>query len=205
MISRSMPTLRLVPLTLLAAGVLCAPLPGAAAAPDSARVAPPVFAEVPDASAYLTEQLAKGLLRAETVTLGADTFHIPVWSACAYSGQGVRGRQTGFTFKFMLREMFDVGRLEREQLEFNATFAVGGEDLTAILEDLGALAFAFEGKDRTTLLVLTGIRGPEDGAGRPQDFVATYFLGDPEVAHAERLEELVALARTHLDRWYAAE
>lgn len=164
----------------------------------------PYFAEIPNACDYLSESLARNLMRVEKVRAGAANEHIPTfWSQCTYSGKGVAGRNAGFVFKFMLYELFDVARLEPAQLDFNASFAGGGEPPVDKLPDLGKTAFVFEKGDRTTLMVITGIQGPPDGARRPTEFIANYYLADPDTPHAARLAKLTALAREHLQEWHS--
>lgn len=161
------------------------------------------FDVVPEACGYLSEDLAANWLRAK-VSPGGENEHIPTfWSQCVYYGQGVRSRQTGFVFKFMLFELFDVKSLDDEQLKFNATFASGGTPPLDLLRDLGTISFTYEKGDRSMLIVVTGIQGPPDGVGRRQEFIASYHLSDPETPHKERLERLVVEARKNLAEWFA--
>jgi hypothetical protein len=170
---------------------------------DFPTVTEPMFAEIPEACGYLTEELAEGLLRAE-VGAGAANEHLPkIWSQCTYSGKGVVGRQVSFVFKFMLWTLFDVESLDPELLKFNVTFVMGGVPPSEKLTDLGKVAFTYEKKiqHRTMLLVVTGFQGPPDGIGRPSEFIASYQLADPETPHEERLEKLLAQARRHMAEW----
>ncbi len=173
-----------------------------AQAPVAARAErEPLMAEVPNACGYLTERLAGEWLRAP-VRASAANEHIASFSSqCAWSGRGVRNRQTGFVFKYMVWEMFDVEGLPPEQLTFNVTFAAGNLPLVQTLPEPGKGAFVFHRRDATVLLVLTGLRGPPDGANRPQAFVATYRLTDPETAHDVRLAKLLEQARRHVGEW----
>jgi hypothetical protein len=116
---------------------------------------------------------------------------------------GVKSRRVGFVFKFMLWEMFDVASLDPKQLEFNVTFAVGGIPPRERRTDVGTMAFGFEKREETILLVITGFQGPSDGAGRPTALIATYSLSDPETAHDLRLAKLVDEARRELKSWHA--
>lgn len=178
-----------------------APVSVEAQANEHPAVTEPRFEEIPEACGYLTEELAQGLLRAK-VRAGQANEHIPTfWSQCAYSGQGVVGRQVSFVFKFMLWTMFDVESLDPEQLSFNVTFAMSGVPPLEKLTDLGKVAFTYEKKDRSMLLVVTGFQGPPDGAGRPTEFIATYQLSDPDTPHEERLERLLDQARRHMAEW----
>jgi len=191
--------------TLLTIAVLGLSLGGVS--PSTAEAAPraidePRFDELPVACSYLTEELAKGLLRAERVKASAANEHISILrSNCEYSGKGVKGRKVGFTFRFMVYDMFDVDALDPMQLEFNAMFAAGGIPMVEKLDDLGKVSFVFEQRDRTVLMVVTGIQGPLDGAQRPSEFVANYYLNDPDNTQAVRLDKLLAHARRHLDEW----
>ena len=176
----------------------------APAAGSATGIDEPLFTEIPNACGYLTEPLAKNLLRVGQVRAGPANEHIPnFWSQCAYSGQGVSGRNVRFVFKFMLYELYDVANLDPMQLDFNATFTGGGDPPVDKLTDLGKVSFVFEKGDVTTLMVVTGIQGPPDGANRPTEFVATYYLVDPDTPHAVRLEKLRAKAEEHLRDWHS--
>lgn len=178
-------------------------LRGAVSGAQTTPIDEPTFAEIPKASGYLTEGLAAGWLRAEVQASSANE-HIPAfWSQCVYSGKGVKDRQTGFVFKFMVWDLFDVKKLDPMQLDFHAGFASGGEPPLEKLKDLGKISFVLEKRNRTTLLVITGIQGPPDGARRPTELVASYYLSDPETSHEVRLEKLVAEARRELNEWLA--
>lgn len=178
--------------------------PGAGAGAGSGT-ADGYFPELPDAcgAPYLTETVAMGMLNARQISSSAANEHIPTfWSQCIRSGRDVVGRQVGYVFKYMLSDMFDVDRVERRQLEFNATFAAGGARLTEVREELGDLAFVFDNNDRSTLMVITGFKGPNDGAGRSQEFVATYYLEYPELTHDQRTGVLMDEAQRHLQQWH---
>lgn len=182
--------------------VIClSPLMAPVATAQSAVIDEPYFAGLPEACSYLTEALAAGMLRAPAQASPANE-HIPTfWSQCIYSGRGVVGRQVNFTFKFMLHELTDVRKLAPVQLDFNVTFAVGNIPPSDKLTDLGKVSFVFEKAGLTILMMVTGIQGPADGAGRPTEFIATYQLSDPDMPHAERLAQLLPHARRHLQEW----
>jgi hypothetical protein len=188
----------------LGGGLLCAPsLPGAEKSKAPSTITEPVFPEIPNACGYLSAELAANLVRAR-VRPGPANEHIPTfWSQCVYTGQGVIRRQVGFVFKFMLWDLFDVAGLAPEQLNFNATFVVGNIPPLEKRTDLGKVAFVYEKQGRTTLLVVTGFQGPPDGAKRPTEFVATYYLSDPDTPHDVRLAKLVEQARKHMEEWRA--
>jgi hypothetical protein len=171
--------------------------PGALTAQPSPTVDEPYLAEAPDACSYLTQPVASELLRAEARAHVAS-FHIPVWSQCLFTGEG---RQVTFSFKFMVWDLFDVATLDRMSIEFNAQFTAGGVAPSETIEDLGKISFVFEDRALTRLVMVTGIQGAPDGAGRPSEFVATYDLTDPDRPHAEKLAELQDLARRHLAEW----
>lgn len=190
-------------LTVSLALTLALLMPVSAAAQATPPIDEPHRAELPDACGYLNEALAHDLLRAE-VRPGPANEHIPTfWSQCVYSGRGVVGREVGFVFKFMLHELSDVATLSPEQLDFNASFAVGALPVLERRTDLGKVSFVFEDRSRTTLMMVTGIQGPPDGAQRPTEFIATYHLADPDTPHADRLEALLGQARQHLQEWLA--
>ena len=172
---------------------------------DNSQPAPsrPVINTVPNACAtpHLTEQKAEQLLRSAVRPLAANE-HIPnFWSQCIYRSKTVAARDIGFVYKFMVAEMFDVHTLTAEQLQFNATFAAGNATFSQVIDDLGDRSFVFKSDKRTTLLVITGIAGPNDGADRPSLLIANYYLQDTEMTHSERQALLTAEAREDLADW----
>lgn len=163
----------------------------------------PHFEELPPTCSYLTETLAQSILQAPARPSAANE-HIPTFvSQCMYAGQGVVRREVQYTFKFQLLDMFDTAVLDREQLLFNATMAAGGAAPLEMLDDPGRVAFTYDSGDQSMLLVVTGIQGPVDGAGRPTGFLASYRLSHPELSREERLQFLLAEARKQLDEWLA--
>jgi len=174
------------------------------AAGDAAGDADLYFPETPDACSdpYLTERTAEGLLNAPSVRRHAASEHIPTfWSQCLYGATGGGRGSVGYVFKFMLSDMFDVDKVDRRQIIFNATFAQGNAPLNEVREDLGDLAFVFEEGNRTTLFVITGIKGPKDGANRSTEFTANYYIEHPEIGHEDRRDKLVEQAKRHLREW----
>jgi len=164
----------------------------------------PLMLEIPDACAYLTEPLARNTLRADRVQASVANERIPTfYSQCTYSGVGVVGRSVSFFFKFMIYDLYDVTKLDDAQLTFNITFTGGGEPPVEQLQNLGKLSYAFDARDTTRLLVVAGIEGPPDGAGRPTELTAIYELADPDVPYPERLAKLRAFAERHLAEWLA--
>ncbi|MCW8869281.1 MAG: hypothetical protein OQK49_01145 [Proteobacteria bacterium] len=150
---------------------------------------------------HLSEVKAKNILNTE-VKKHVASEHIPtLWSQCIYNRKSGQHREISFVYKFMLSDMFDVNRVEPQQLHFNATFASGNAPLTKVLEDLGDKAFVFNTEKRTTLLVITGIGGPKDGANRDQEFIANYYLDDKTMPQEERETLLIQLAREDLQHW----
>jgi hypothetical protein len=183
---------------ILAVLLVLVPLPSAA----QTRPNEPAMAEIPDACSYLQESTARSLLRVERVRPGPANEHIPTfWSQCTYSGEG--RREVGFVFKFMAWDLFDTGSLDPVALNFNAQFAAGGVPPSATKDDLGKVSFTFEDRDRSSVMMVTGIQGPADGAGRPSALVATYYLADPDRPHQEKLLELLDVARRHVAEWLA--
>ncbi len=178
--------------------------PGTGAAGAGAGDTDAYFPETPDACSdpYLTERTAEGLLNAPSVRRHAASEHIPTfWSQCLYGATGGGRGRVGYVFKFMLSDMYDVDKVERQQLIFNATFGQGGAPLNEVRDDLGDLAFVFEEGNRTTLFMITGIKGPKDGAGRSTEFTANYYIEHPELGHEDRLGRLVEQAKRHLREW----
>ncbi|HZX22670.1 MAG TPA: hypothetical protein VFF18_03975 [Woeseiaceae bacterium] len=171
---------------------------------DAGGDSDPYFAETPNACSdpYLTERTAEGLLNAPSVRKHAASEHLPtIWSQCLYGATGGGRGSVGYAFKFMLSDMYDVDKVERRQIVFNATFGQGNAPLKEVREDLGDLAFVFEEGNRTTLFVITGIKGPRDGANRSTEFTANYYIEHPGIGHEDRLAALVEQAKRHLREW----
>lgn len=150
---------------------------------------------------HLSTKKAMRLLNSE-VRKHVASEHIPtLWSQCIYKRTSGKHREMSVVYKFMLSDMFDVNRVEPQQLMFNATFASGNAPLTRVLEDLGDKAFVFNTDKRTTLLVITGIGGPKDGANRDTEVIANYYLDDKTMPKNEREDLLINLAREDLKHW----
>ena len=178
-----------------------------AAGASDAEVADAYFPEVPPACGqpFLSEDKARRLLDAVQVKPSAANEHLPqLQSQCLYSARGGPGRQVGYVYKFMLSDMFDVDKLDPMQVQFNATFASGGAELKQTRDEVGDRAFVFLKGDRTTLLVITGIKGRKDFAGRDQEFIANYYLDHPGLTHEQRAGMLIDVAEQDLDTWTAA-
>jgi len=178
--------------------------PGTAAPAGEQQQAAQQFPEVPLACSapYLTDGRARGILSAEQVKPSVANEHLPdLQSQCIYSARGGTPRQVGYVYKFMLSDMFDVDRLDPMQVEFNATFASGGAQLMQTRNELGDRAFVFLKGDRTTLLVITGIKGSQGFAGRDREFIANYYLDHPDLTHEQRAGMLIDLAEQDLRTW----
>lgn len=168
----------------------------------------PYFDEIPDSCMrpYLTEATAGRLMNAQRIQEGSANEHIVnLWSQCTYHSIGAPIKTVRFVFKFMLYELFDVDKLSTSQLRLNATFAASGNQPTQQIDDLGKVSFVFQVADSTILMVVTGIQGPPDGAGRPMEFIANYYLDDPEQSHATRLVELIEEAEEDLELWHSGD
>ena len=163
----------------------------------------PQLLEIPEAGGYLTEELALELLRADRVKANGGNEHIPTfWSQCIYSAVGKPGYRVGFTFKFMVWDLFDLANLSSEQLEFNIHFTSGGLPVVgAVRNPPGKAVFIFQKEELTVLMMVSAIRGPEDGAGRHSELVATYQLEDPTISHQQRVDKLLIHARQHYEEW----
>lgn len=160
------------------------PLPVVAGLPSS-------IAMVPDACGYLTEEIARDTLRREVRPLHTNE-HIPVfYSQCEYTAPGEGRRALRFLFKFMVKEMFDVERLAPEQLDFNAGFAQGGVSHSEKLRFPGQTTYVFQERDTTSILVITGVDGPKDGAGEASTLIITYRLIDDSRTPEERRDILM--------------
>jgi hypothetical protein len=162
------------------------------------------FEEVPHACSapYLTEQRAQNVLGELRVQSNAANEHVPqLQSQCIRSTRPAPARQVAYLYKFMLSDQFDVRRIDPMQVQFNASFAAGGTPPQQVREDIGDRAFVFEKGNRSTLLVITGIKGPEDGADRGREFIATYSLDHRQRSHEERTATLIELALEDQAHW----
>lgn len=171
--------------------------------PGSSDEAVQHFPEVPNAcpGPYLTEQTAAGLLCSGTVTNHVASEHIPsLESQCIYDA-GSKPGHVGYVFKFMLSDMFDVEKVEEQQLDFNATFANGGAAPDKILLSPGERAYVFFKGDRATLFVITSIKGRKNVTGRSQEFVAQYYLEHSEMDEDAKLGALLIQAERHMRHW----
>jgi len=129
--------------------------------------------------------------------------HVPnLQSLCMYTAIHGADRDGRIQFKFHLYDFFDVEKITPMQLLFNATFLGGGNEPQDVLHDLGKISFVYDlPNDVTSLLVVTGMQGPPDGAGRAMEFTASYYLRDPGRTHEDRLLLLLNEARENLDSW----
>ncbi len=188
------------PFPVLAALVLLSTLLTAPARAGEA----PRFDTIPDACESLTEQLASQLIGQE-VRSTASTEHIPTFSsACEYAGTGAGGRKVNFTYKFMMLEMFDLDTLPPEQLDFNVMFATGGRPGSEKLPEPGRVTYVFHDRDRTTVLMLPGVRGPDETLNAPSALVATYQLKNSALGKEQRRNLLLDEARKDAERWLGA-
>lgn len=163
----------------------------------------PQILEIPEACGYLTQELALETLHADRVKPNSGNEHIPhFWSQCIYTAVGKADHRIGFTFKFMVWDLFDLANLSSEQLRFNIHFTSGGLTVVgAVREPPGKATFIFQKEELTVLMMVSAIRGPEDGAGRHTELVATYQLEDPTISHQERVGKLLSHARRHYEEW----
>jgi len=164
----------------------------------------PFIEEVPRACNYLTRELAARWVRDNDVQKNSTAdMHVPnLQSVCMYTAIHGADRDGRIQFKFFVYGLFDVANLAPMQLLFNATFLGGGNEPQDTLHDLGKVSFVYDmDHSMTALLVITGMQGPPDGAGRPMEFVASYYLRDPGRPHPDRLVLLIEEARENLDSW----
>jgi hypothetical protein len=179
------------------------PVPQRSAGPDPS-INEPFIEEVPQACNYLTRDLASTWVRdADVQNNASPDMHVPdLQSLCMYTAIHAAERDARIQFKFHLYDFFDVENIAPMQLLFNATFLGGGNEPTDTLHDLGKISFVYDlPNDVTSLLVATGMQGPPDGAGRPMEFTASYYLRDPGRTHQERLVLLLEEARENLEGW----
>lgn len=159
---------------------------------------PSSMSTVPDACGYLTEEVASNTLRRQARPLPSNE-HIPVfYSQCEYSAPGEGRRALRFVFKFMVKEMFDADQLAPEQLDFNAGFAAGGATHSEKLQFPGKVTYVFHDRDTTSILVITGIDGPLDGAGEASTLIISYRLIDGDRSPEERRDILMKFPWRHL-------
>lgn len=143
------------------------------------------------------------MMHAEKVRASGGNEHIPTfWSQCIYNAVGKPKRRVAFTFKFMVWDLFDVANLPPQQIEFNLRFASGGIPVVGKVENPpGKATYILQRKDLSALIMISAIRGPQDGAGRETELVATYQLEDSTISHEERADKLLAHARRHFEEW----
>ena len=178
-----------------------APRPGGGPDPS---IDEPFIEEVPQACDYLTHDLATRWVRDEDVQNNSTAdMHVPnLQSLCMYTAIHAAARDARIQFKFHLYDLFNVEKIAPMQLLFNATFLGGGNEPQDTLNDLGKISFVYDlPNDVTSLLVVTGIQGPPDGAGRTMEFTASYYLRDSGRTHEERLVLLLEEARENLESW----
>lgn len=178
-----------------------APRPSGGADPS---IDEPFIEEVPHACNYLTRDLASTWVRDGDVQKNSTAdMHVPkLQSVCMYTAIHAAERDARIQFKFHLYELFDVEKLAPMQVLFHATFLGGGNEPQDTLLDLGKISFVYDlPNDVTSLLVVTGMQGPPDGADRPMEFTASYYLRDPGRTHDERLVLLLEEARENLESW----
>ena len=158
---------------------------------------------VPNACNYLDQDLASLWVgaTAELEIRGAE--HIPdLRSMCSYAHIRNPAKVARIEHKYHVYELFDVGNLNIMQLSFNAAFAAGGHEPTAIWRDFGKVTFVFElPPDRSQIMVVTDIQGPPGGDGRPRQLLGHYHLRNVDKTHLQRLECLKVLATESLDQW----
>ena len=158
---------------------------------------------VPNACNYLDPDLASLWLggTAELEIRGAE--HIPdLRSYCSYAHFTNPAKIARIEHKYHVYDLFDVEKLNIMQLAFNAAFAAGGHEPTAIWRDFGKVTFAYQlPPDRSQIMVVTDIQGPPGGDGRPRLLLGHYHLRNVDRTHEQRLECLKVLARESLDLW----
>jgi hypothetical protein len=146
---------------------------------------------LPQACAFLSEELARSTLLGEVRPLVSNE-HIPTfYSQCEYTATRPGRQALRFVFKFMPKELFDVERLEPEMVDFSAGFAEGGLTHAEKLQFPGKLTYVFHDRDTTSVLMISGIDGPKDGAGEESTLVASYRLIDGDRSPKERRDILV--------------
>jgi hypothetical protein len=162
----------------------------------------PYIDEVPDACLYLTPGVAMEWVRDGDIQNNHGE-HFPIFrSLCWYSAIHAAERNAQLEFRFQLYDLYDIEKISRPQLIFNATFAGGGNEPQEILRNLGKISFIYElPNDVTAVMIIMGTQGPPDGAGRPMEFTATLSLRDPGRDHQSRRKLLIEFARENLDTW----
>lgn len=162
--------------------------------PVAAAKLPPRIEQIPRACEQLTEEVARAALGGDVQPLHSNE-HIPhFYSQCEYKAVGQGRKALRFVFKFMVKEMFDVERLAPEQIDFNAGFAEGGLSFSEKLQYPGEITYIFHDRDLTSVLVLTGVDGPRDGAGEPSTFIASFRLIDGDRTPDQRRDLLMKYA-----------
>ena len=125
-------------------------------------------------------------------------------SHCGYTAIHSAERDARLEFKFQLYDFYDVENLSRAQLVFHATFVAGGNEPTDILDNLGKISFIYDmPNDVTVVMVIIGMQGPPDGAGRPMELTASFYLRDPGRTHSDRRKLLIEFANDVLESLHA--
>lgn len=181
------------------------PAPRPSGGPNPA-IDEPFIGEVPRACLYLTPDIASGWVRdAEIQDGGSANEHLPILrSHCQYTAIHAAERDARLELRYQLYDLYNVEKLSRAELVLHATFAGGGYQPQDVLDNLGKISFVYDmERDVTVLMVITGMQGPPDGASRPMEFTASYYLRDPGRTHNQRLLMLIEFASRNLESWKA--
>ncbi len=166
--------------------------------PALAAKLPASVEEVPVACGYLTEEVAASALGGKVQPIPSHEHISHFYSQCEYKAVGQGRKALRFLFKFMVKEMFDAERLAPEQVDFNAGFAEGGLSYSEKLQYPGELTYIFHDRDLTSILVLTGIDDPPDGAREASTLIFSYRLIDADRTPEQRRDLLMKFAWRHL-------
>jgi hypothetical protein len=162
----------------------------------------PYIAEIPNSCHDLTDTKAASMLQVESVQGSTSNEHVAnLSSTCSFTSTQAPFRTVLYLYKFMPYDMFDSNTLSKQQMVFNATMIGGGHRPYKVIEDLGKFTFLFDSGARTTVMVVTGIQGPMGGGIQAREFLATYYLEDPNRSHEDRLQSLMQVARASLPGW----
>lgn len=161
----------------------------------------PYIDDVPNSCTDLTEAKAASLLQVGAVQSSDSNEHVAnLSSTCSYTSAQAPFATVFYMYKFFPYEMFDQNKLSKRQMIFNATMLGGGTRPYKVIEDPGNFTFLFETPERTTIMVVTGMQGPMN-ANEPREFIATYYIEDPNKPHEIRLRELLEVAQDNFPEW----
>jgi hypothetical protein len=161
-------------------------------------VAPPVeLVSLPDPCNLLTPSLAAKLLGSEKLAqknLQNDRARSRI---CSYKEEGTE------KMLFLSLMLFAPGTMSsatdtKEALIEKASRLAGGIEPSAVLYDIGNIAFVFDQVNATRVQVLTGIGGALSDGAPPAELQLGYAINLPDSVSEQRQTVLTSIARDHM-------